>query len=300
MRSFLPAVFLLCSLVPLVGQQSSLPPELHRRIERQVRAYAEAPPEATIILGERTASSFNGYDNLPVTIAANGVRKTVNFLLARDGSKLLYLTEMDLSQDPYARNMSRIDLSGRPFRGPENAPATVVVFDDFECPFCARMYVTLINEAMNQYRGRVKVVMKDFPLVEAHPWAMRAAVDAHCLAGQSLPAYWDFSDYVHTHQSEVLEKFRASNNGGPAAIDALAREFGDKRALKSDQLQACLARQDQSLVQASLAEGKALGVSATPTFFINGQEVEGVLSEESLRALFDRTLAEAAPAKPTP
>ena len=296
MRPFFFVFLLLCSVVPIMGQQSSLPPDLTRRIDRQVRAYAEAPPEATIAIGERTASQVNGYDNLPVTIEANGVRKTVNFLLARDGSKLVYLTELDLKEDPYAKNMSRIDISGRPFRGPENAPATVVVFDDFECPFCARMYVTLINEAMNQYRGRVKVVMKDFPLIEAHPWAMRAAVDAHCLADQSLPAYWDFSDYVHTHQPEVLEKFRASN-GGPAAIDALAREFGEKRALKSDQLQACLAHQEETQVQASMAEGKSLGVSATPTLFINGQEVEGVLSDTSLRTLLDRTLQEAASMK---
>lgn len=296
MRPFFFVFLLLCSVVPIIGQQSSLPPDLTRRIERQVRAYAEAPPEATITIGDRTASHFNGYDNLPVMIEANGVRKTVNFLLAKDGSKLVYLTELDLKEDPYAKNMSRLDISGRPFRGPENAPATVVVFDDFECPFCARMYVTLINEAMNRYRGRVKVVMKDFPLVEAHPWAMRAAVDAHCLADQSLPAYWDFSDYVHTHQPEVLEKFRASN-GGPAAIDALAREFGEKRALKSDQLQACLAHQEETQVQASMAEGKSLGVSATPTLFINGQEVEGVLSDTSLRTLLDRTLQEAASMK---
>jgi protein-disulfide isomerase len=207
------------------------------------------------------------------------------------------MTDLDLKQDPYATNMSRIDVSGRPFRGPENAPATVVVYDDFECPFCARMYVTLVNEAMNQYRGRVKVVMKDFPLVEAHPWAMRAAVDAHCLADQSLPAYWDFSDYVHTHQPEVLEKFKATGNGGPAAIDALAKEFGAKRALPSDQLQACLARQDQSQVQSSIAEGKSLGVSATPTLFVNGQEVEGILSDKSLRALLDQTLSESEPTK---
>lgn len=296
MRSLVCSFLLLGFVVPLFGQ-SSPPPDLSRRIERQVRAYAEAPPEATITIGVRSASSFNGYDNLPITIEANGVRKTVNFLLAKDGSKLVYLTELDLKQDPYAENMSRIDLTGRPFRGPENAPATVVVYDDFECPFCARMYVTLINEAMNRYRDRVKVVMKDFPLVEAHPWAMRAAVDAHCLADQSLTAYWNFSDYVHTHQPEVLEKFKATSDGGPEAIDALAKEFGEKRSLKSDQLQACLVRQDQTQVQSSMAEGKSLGVSATPTLFVNGQEVEGILSDESLRALLDRTLQEAASTK---
>jgi protein-disulfide isomerase len=97
-----------------------------------------------------------------------------------------------------------------------------------------------------------------------------------------------------------LEKFKSAGNGGPAAIDALAKEFGSKRALRPQALEACLARQDQTQVQSSMAEGKSLGVSATPTLFVNGQEVEGVLSDESLRALLDRTLQEAAAAKSTP
>lgn len=291
-------VLLLASAVP--AQQTAQPPkpsDLDRRIERQVRAYTEAPPDARITLEARTSSDWPGYDNLPVTIEANGVKKTVNFLLAKDGRKLLYLTVIDLNKDPYAENMKRIDLAGRPFRGAENGAVTVVVYDDYECPFCAKMYVTLFNEVMNHYRERVRVVMKDFPLVEAHAWAMRAAVDSHCLADQSLPAYWDFSDYVHTHQGDVSAKFKGPD--GPRAIDSLASEVGGKRGLKTEALQSCLAAQDQTKVQSSLIEGKSLGVSATPTMFINGREVEGGLSTENLRLVLDRALQETTAAQAT-
>lgn len=284
--------FFLLSAV-IMAQQVSTSPELQRRIERQVRAYTEAPPDAIISMGARSPSKFAGYDDLPVSIEANGVKKTVNFLLARDGSKLLYVTEIDLNEDPYAHNMRRIDVTGRPWRGAENAKVSVVVYDDFQCPFCAKMYVTLMNEVMVHYRDRVKVVMKDFPIVDAHPWAMRAAIDAHCLADRDLNAYWEFSDYVHTHQQDVSAKVKASGGNDLTAVDALAREIAQKHSVKPDALQACVLQQDPAKVEASLQEGKALGVSATPTMFVNGQEVEGGLTDEQLRVMLDRALADA-------
>lgn len=290
-------VLTLVLAVPLLGQNSPQQSELDRRIERQVRVYTEAPPDARVTLGARTSSKWPGYDNLPVTIAANGITKAVNFLIARDGSKLLYVTEIDLSEDPYVKNMKRIDLAGRPFRGAENGTVTVVVYDDFQCPFCAKMYVTLFNEVLNRYRDRVKVVIKDFPLVEAHPWAMRAAVDAQCLAEQDMATYWDFSDYVHTHQQEVSARIKSGAALDLPAMDVMAREFARKNDMKAGPLESCLARQDQNKITASMQEGKSLGVSATPTLFINGQELEGVLSTENLRLVLDRALSEVANVK---
>jgi protein-disulfide isomerase len=291
---------ILCLLLalPLAAQQAKpAEADLNRRIERQVRAYAEAPPDSRIVIGARTPSNFTGYDNLPVTIEQGAIKKTVQFLISKDGGKLLYITELDLSQDPYARNMSRIDITGRPSRGAEKGAVTVVVYDDFQCPFCSRMYVTLFNEVMNRYRDRVTVVFKDFPILDAHPWAMRAAVDAHCLAGESQAAYWDFSDYVHTHQQEVNNRVKAKGGVDLTAMDSLVTEFGQKHSVNAEKLQGCMAKQDKTRVETSMAEGKSLGVSATPTMFVNGQEIEGVLSTENLRLVLDRALSEAAAAK---
>lgn len=291
-------LFVLLLISAIAQAQKPASADLNQRIERQVRAYTEAPPNAQVTIGTRTPSNFAGYDNLPVTIEANGIRKPVNFLIAKDGSKLLYLTEIDLREDPYAANMRKIDTRGRPFRGAENGPVTLVVYDDFECPFCSRMYVTLMNEVMNKYRDRVKIVMKDFPILDAHPWAMRAAVDAHCLADQDLAAYWEFSDYIHTHQQEVSAKvIKAPGQIDAAAMDAIAQDSAGKHQLKPDVLQACMAKQDESKVHSSIAEGKSLGVSATPTMFVNGQEVEGMLTAENLRLMLDHALSEAAASK---
>src|SRR5262249_30092036 len=138
----------------------------------------------------------------PVDIEANGAKKTFNFLVAKDGSKLLYVREFDLNEDPYAKVMSKIDVRDRPIRGAQDAKVTIVMYDDYQCPFCARFYVTVMNEVMTKYRERARVIIKDFPLTETHPWALRAAVDSTCVAENSPTAYWQFSDYIHTHQQE--------------------------------------------------------------------------------------------------
>jgi len=268
--------------------------QIDQRIERQVRAYSEVQPDARVTVGDRIASSFNGYDNVAVTIDRQGTTKVFNFLISKDGQKLLYIKEFDLSEDPYARVMNKIDTANRPLRGAADAKVTIVVYDDFQCPFCARMYVTMFSEVMGHYRDKVRILIKDFPLTGAHPWAMRAAVDSQCVAQQDSDAYWEFSDYVHTHQQEINQK--ASANA--AAMDAIALDIGQKHGVNAAKLQACLTAQDKSAVQASMHEGNELGVTATPTFFVNGQEIEGVLSAEQLRALLDRALAETpAPAK---
>jgi protein-disulfide isomerase len=292
----------ICSVLLLILSAYAQPSspsnsDLDRRIERQVRAYTEAPPDARISIGARAPSGFAGYEKLPVSIEANGVKKTVDFLLAKDGSKLLYVTELDLTEDPYARNMRRIDINGRPWRGAEHGKVSIVLYDDFQCPFCSRMYVDLMNEVMLHYRDSVRVIMKDFPIIDAHPWALRAAVDSNCLALEDAKAYWAFSDYVHTHQAEVSGRVKASGNPDLTQVDALAREIGQKHNLPPESLEACLKRQDPAQVESSLAEGKSLGVSATPTIFINGQKAEGVVSVEQLRVLLDPALSEGPGAK---
>jgi protein-disulfide isomerase len=291
----LPGMFLLpVTLIKAqtAGAASFPQAELNRRIERQVRAYSEAPPDARLTLGKLSPSGFTGYDNLPVTIEQKGTSKTFNFLLSKDGKKLLYVKEFDLTEDPYKRVMDKIDLSGRPIRGAEKAAVTMVVYDDYQCPFCARMYVDLVNQVMNGYQNYVRIVVKDFPIVDAHPWAMRAAIDSQCLARQNSAAYWDFSDYVHTHQQEVNTRFKEHTGDTPFALDTLAAETGKRYGANAAELQACLARQDKTPVEASMTEARTLGVSATPTMFVNGEQVEGVLSAVALKLLIDRAIKE--------
>ena len=122
------------------------------------------------------------------------------FLLSKDGKTLIRFTKLDLTKDTYAETMNKISLADRPVRGNPDAKVTIVNFDDFECPFCARMHTTLMTEILPQYKDKIKIVYKDYPLLQMHPWAQRAANDANCLAKESGTAYWQLADYLHANQ----------------------------------------------------------------------------------------------------
>ena len=61
------------------------------------------------------------------------------------------MTRMDLTRDPYAETMKKIDVAGRPVRGNPNAKITIINYDDFECPFCARLHQTLFPQILKEY-----------------------------------------------------------------------------------------------------------------------------------------------------
>jgi len=286
-RSF---VLLLAVCLGCVAQSAS--PDLARKIERQVRSYYKIPPEVQVQVGVPSPSSdFPNYDSVVVTVNSGERKQDLKFVVSKDGSSLVRTIKFDLKKDPYEELMGKIDVNGRPTRGAKASKVVVVNFDDFECPFCARMHQTLFPEILKEYGDRVTFIYKDYPLVEIHPWATHAAVDANCLAAQNSDAYWDFADYIHANQHEVSnEKTTAARFD---AVDKLTLLQGQKHNLDAVKLQACIKAQDETAVKASMKEGDAIGVEATPTMFIGGQKVDGAVSISEVRAALDRALKDA-------
>jgi protein-disulfide isomerase len=273
-----------------VAQSAS--PDLARKIERQVRSYYKIPPEVKLAVGAPSPSSdFPNYESVVVTVDNGEKKQDLTFLVSKDRSSMMRLTKFDLSKDPLAETMSKINVSGRPTRGANASKVVVVNFDDLECPFCSRMHQTLFPEILKEYGDRITFIYKDYPLVDIHPWATHAAVDANCLAAQNGDAYWDFADYIHANQHEV------SNEKTPGArleaLDKLTLLQGQKHNLDVVKLQSCIKAQDESAVKASMKEAEGIGVEATPTLFINGEKIDGAVPISQLRAALDRALKDA-------
>jgi protein-disulfide isomerase len=293
------AIFILV-LVCLGCSAQSVPSDQAQRIERQVRAYYSVPSSVKVSLGTLHASEFPNYDALTIHIEGNGKERDYDFLLSKDGKTLLRMTKLDLTKDPYSEAMSKIDISGRPVRGNKDAKVLVVNYDDLECPFCSKMHQVLFPEILKEYGDRVRFVYKDFPIPEIHPWAMHAAVDANCLAAQNPDAYWDFADYIHANQREVSAA--GPRDAQYAALDRIATDQGQKHNVDKAALQACMKAQKEDQIRTEIREGENLNVSATPTIFVNGEEVDGALPIEEFRATLDRALQQAgvpAPAHPS-
>jgi protein-disulfide isomerase len=302
-RRFLVALIrrslLVLLLICLGCSAQSTSPEVAQRVERQVRAFYNIPASVNIKLSSLRPSAFPNYDALTITFDGGEKKQEYEFLLSKDGKTLLRMTKFDLSKDPYAEVMKKIDVSGRPTRGNKTAKVTAINYDDFQCPFCSRMHKNLFPELFKEYGDRVVFIYKDFPLAEIHPWATHAAVDANCLASQNNDAYWDFADYIHANQPEVNKEKGLDSQ--LAALDRLALQQGQKHSLDGAQLQACMKAQQDDKVKASLREGESLGVEATPTMFVNGEKIDGALPISDIRAVLDRALQQAgvpAPAHP--
>jgi protein-disulfide isomerase len=285
------------------AQSSS--PELNKRIERQVRGYFNVPAAVQVTVGAAKPSEFPNYETVPITFENHGQKTTHDFLVSKDGKTLLRMARIDISPEAYEASlkqdaqkrqqdadlMKKIDMAGRPFRGAKDAKVTMVVYDDFECPYCAAMYKTLFSDPIKAYQDRVRIVFKDFPLFQIHPWARHAAIDANCLAEQSNDAYWDFADYVHANQQEITGKRELP--ASEAKLDALALDSGKRHNANSEILQSCLKSQPDQALNASVKEADGLGVQATPTLFINGQRLEGALDAPELARLLDSALRDA-------
>lgn len=273
---------------PAATAGQAISPELERRLQNTIRSYYSdsLPPEVNVAIGERHPSDITGFDMLHVIFSAGDKHKTNDFLLSKDGNTLVRWMKIDVTPDPMTH------LEGRPVRGNKDAKVTIVSFDDFECPYCSKMHQTLFPDLVKTYGDRVKFIYKDYPLDEIHPWSIHAAVDANCLAAQNNDAYWEFADLVHGDQKRI-DGDRKSKTKSTTALDQTATEVGNKYFVNASRLQECLEKQDDSAVRASMAEGDKLGVTATPTLFINGTRFEGAVPVEILRDKIDAALRSA-------
>lgn len=273
-----------------------LSPELTRRVEVLIRSRSNVPPNYTIEVGPRSKSEIPGFSEIAVSFLADGKSsKPVKFLLSDDGKTMAQFSKYDISTDP--RQM--LSTEGRPARGgPANAPVLIVGFDDLECPFCSKMHAELFPAILDRYKDQVRIVYRDFPLSQ-HPWATRAAIDANCVGAQNAAGYWNLVDHIHAHANELggEEKSLAKAN---ITLDTLARDEGARQKVDTAVLSACLAKQDDKAINASVKEGEALGVDSTPAMFINGEKLEGAYPIEDVYRMIDGALVAQGKTPPPP
>jgi protein-disulfide isomerase len=168
---------------------------------------------------------------------------------------------------------AEISLKETPVRGPSDAAVTLLEYADFECPYCQQIQPTL-EKLIADYQGRVAFAYKDAPL-PMHSRAQKAAEAAHCAGTQGK--YWEYHNLLMSNKQLDLSQLK--EQARQLQLDGVAF---DK----------CLDSGEQSkLVQAQLSEAVGLGVQGTPTFFINGRIVNGVVSYEALRGIIEEELA---------
>lgn len=288
-----------CKAQPSLAPQGTPDLSLNRRIEVMVRSQFSLSPEIAVTIGTRKPGKIPGYDELPVTLSHGGKTQVVDFLISADGKTLARLDKFDLFNDP----VFSINVAGRPIRGNPAAKVTVISFDDLECPFCSRMHQTLFPASLEHYKDMVRFIYLDNPLMEIHPWAMHAAVNANCLGAQNSQEYWTYVDYIHSHGQEVSGEDRSLAKSFDA-LNRIARQMATLDKLDSSVLDACLAHQDETPVRNSMKIAESLKIEGAPALFVEGERISGALPQDRLWMVIDRALRAAgveppaAPAQP--
>ncbi|MFO0577326.1 MAG: thioredoxin domain-containing protein [Polyangia bacterium] len=175
--------------------------------------------------------------------------------------------------DEAPRPRQAVALGDAPVRGPASAPVTLVVFSDFECPFCAKMAQTL-KELLAELGGRVRIAHKSMPL-PFHPHAEPAARAA--LAAGQQGRFWEMHDRLFAHGRELSDP-ELEQHAAAIGLD-LVRFRSD---LASPALRERIERDRQ--------QGAALGAAGTPTLFVNGRLVAGAQPIAAVRAIIEEEL----------
>jgi protein-disulfide isomerase len=170
----------------------------------------------------------------------------------------------DLTSDPLADTVKKIQTANSPVLGNPSAPITLVEYSDFECPVCRNLHDSLRGLLPNY--PQVKVIFKDYPLDTIHPWARTAALAGRCAYQQDPKAFWKMYDSIYDNQDVIS----ASN------VYDKVTDYATKAGLNPEVFKACMsAPETAQTIDASIANGNLLEVRSTPTVFVNGRRIVG-------------------------
>jgi protein-disulfide isomerase len=284
-----PIAFLLCATfaASFAHAQQPAPAQspLQKNIETYLRHAFALGTDVQIAVGAPTEIGNSGLLEASIDVKTDQGSDKVKVYITKDGHYLLRGELADLTKDPLADNISKLDLSKAPVLGDPKATITIVEFADFECPVCRSLHDALHGMLPNY--PQVKLIFKDFPIDQIHPWARTASLAGRCAYQQDPAAFWKFYDYIYDQQDLV----------SAANVYDKVLDFAAQAKLNQDAFKACLAApQTTAEVDASVANGNLLEVRSTPTLFINGRRIVGA-DPHGIQQYIDYELAQQKSAK---
>jgi len=207
-------------------------------------------------------SPITGLAEVTVVLANPQGQQLTRFFVAPDGTHALVGEVIPFGARPFdpAKELLEKGITG-PARGPKDAPVTIVEFGDLQCPACKAAQPTI--EALVAAEPNARFVFQNFPL-EMHNWAAKGAAYADCVGRASNDAFWKFISKTYETQADITAE------SADEKLTALAEGAGVKGA----DIAACAAKPEtKAHVEASLALGKSVDVTGTPTLYINGRKI---------------------------
>jgi len=247
----------------------------------------------------KPSAMLDGFYDVNVHLTFNGATKDESYYVSKDGKNIVKGQTYDVRISPFQSNLDLLKVDQQPSYGAgPGAAVNLVVFSDFQCPYCQKEELDLRKNIPAAFGDKVRVTFVDFPLTSIHPWAMKGSIAGRCTYRVSPAAFWDYHDWVYTGQKDItLETF-----------DAKFQEYAKTKGLDTLQLGRCMDDKTSAAdVDKSIDLGHKLSISATPTLFINGRKLEGGVEWNVLQQLLQieiehktaeaKTIASATPKK---
>jgi protein-disulfide isomerase len=160
-------------------------------------------------------------------------------------------------------------------QGPPGAPATLVEYGDYECPYCGAAY-PIIKDIQARLGDRLRFVFRNFPITTSHPHSQQAAEAAEAASAQGK--FWEMHDILYENQANLRQQ------------DLLV--YGERLGLHFDRFTTDLTKHvHRERVHEDFLSGVHSGVNGTPTFFINGRRHDGSYESETLFGALERALS---------
>ena len=253
------------SPAPKTADSSAAKPgTLESRIEQYLRNLYAWGPTFDVKVGPSKPSPIADLLEVPVKVSVGEQSDTAVVYVSKTGTFLFRGELTDMSVDPFADIRSKLHVGLSPSMGPEDAKITLIEFADFECPSCRQLDL-LLRELLPRH-PEVRLVFKQYPLTDIHPWAMTAAIASQCAFEQSPAAFWKIHDAIFDAQDLIT----------PSNVWEKMLDLANQLGLNAEAYRACMINPKTSTqVMATIEEGHALTITATPTTFVNSRRVVG-------------------------
>jgi protein-disulfide isomerase len=244
---------------------AAAPSQTQKSIEAYLRNLYAFGPDVQVTVGAPKESGVEGLLEITINVVIGENKEAAKFYISKDGRYLFRGELSDMTKDPLAEARAKIQMNDAPSLGDAKAPVTLVEYSDFECPVCRNLH-DVLRGMMPNYAGKIRVVFKDFPIEQIHPWARTAAIAGRCAYQQDPKAFWKMYDLIYDNQELI------------SAANAWTKmtDYASQSGLNADTFKSCMAGPAAGeAVNASRANGQLLEVASTPTIFVNGRRLVG-------------------------
>jgi protein-disulfide isomerase len=251
-------------------------------LELYVRHLWVLLPTDTVTIGDPKPSDVPGMQEVHVKIARGPATGDELLYVTKDGSRILQGNAFDVTFNPFKKDLDKLKTAFQPSLGTPGATVVIVLFSDFQCPYCKVEAQMLRQNLISTYPTQVRLYFTDFPLEQLHPWARAAANAGRCVFHQDPASFWEYYDWIYGHQETIT----ADNLKSIATIWAK-----DRKDVDAAQLGACMDNKEfDKEVDGEIAKAKEMEITGTPTIFVNGRRISNSVEWTSLKGTIDNEI----------